>query len=65
MKEKEFDSKKSTQLRREIWIHPDGGRRVHRTTSTSQQELDDSEAELEAMSNSDVSTLRIAPFQLY
>jgi len=54
MKEKEFEGKKNLQLRREIWIHPEGGRRVHRTTSTAHANSDDSEAELAALPHSDL-----------
>jgi len=51
MKEKECErSGRGHQLRREIWIHPEGGRRVHRTTSTSAAHADtDSETELGAL----------------
>ncbi|KAG8289783.1 Smg-6, nonsense mediated mRNA decay factor [Homalodisca vitripennis] len=51
MKEKECTSRRGVQLRQEVWIHPEGGRRVHRTTSTAQADYDDSEAELEALSH--------------
>ncbi|XP_044755444.1 telomerase-binding protein EST1A [Coccinella septempunctata] len=45
MKEKESDhNSKPKSLRKETWIRPDGGQRVHRTTQAVQKE-DDSEEE--------------------
>ncbi|XP_054290937.1 telomerase-binding protein EST1A isoform X2 [Macrosteles quadrilineatus] len=56
MKEKEGDrNNRSHQLRREIWIHPEGGRRVHRTTSTSAHTDSDSETELGALPHLELS----------
>lgn len=39
MKEKESESTTPSSLRKETWIRPDGGRRVHRTTSTVQEQV--------------------------
>lgn len=57
MKEKEGECRAGgTQLRREIWVHPEGGKRVHRTTSAAQN-TDDSETELQALPHLTVSIL--------
>jgi hypothetical protein len=45
---------KGTRLRKEIWIRPDGGRRLHRTTSAQEGAPDSEEAELKAMSTTDL-----------
>lgn len=61
MKEKENGNRSNNRLRREIWIHPEGGRRVHRTTSTAQHSDNSNhqseEDELAAMSELEVSLL--------
>ncbi|KAK5644530.1 hypothetical protein RI129_005830 [Pyrocoelia pectoralis] len=52
MKEKESETVGLPgSLRREIWIRPDGGRRVHRTTSAAQEpkHLDSEEEDLAAL----------------
>lgn len=67
MKEKEMGSRSGgNRLRREIWIHPDGGRRVHRTTSTAQHSDSSNQSEedeLAAMSELEVSILNSAHVQ--
>lgn len=58
MKEKESEAKTpSNSLRRETWIHPDSGRREHRTTSavTDSRQIDSEEEDLAALSSVDVS----------
>ena len=45
---------KGTRLRKEIWIRPDGGRRLHRTTSAQEGAPDSEEAELKAMSTTEL-----------
>ena len=45
---------KGTRLRKEVWIKPDGGRRLHRTTSAQEGAPDSEEAELKAMSTTDL-----------
>lgn len=50
MSPKELFSKR----RKEIWIHPDGGKRSHRTTSTSEPAQDIDEEELSKLSQSEV-----------
>ncbi|GLV32356.1 Smg6 [Carabus blaptoides fortunei] len=45
MKEKESAQNIPSSLRREIWVHPEGGRRLHRTTSAAQETVLDSEEE--------------------
>ena len=45
---------KGTRLRKEIWIRPDGGRRLHRTTSAQEGAPDSEEAELKEMSTTDL-----------
>lgn len=61
MKEKEsqLSPNHPNSLRREIWIRPDGGRRVHRTTSaiSENQHLDSEEEDLAALSSVEVSFL--------
>nr|XP_022917819.1 telomerase-binding protein EST1A isoform X1 [Onthophagus taurus] len=57
MKEKESESSNHpNSLRREIWIRPDSGRRVHRTTSAVQetQQMDSDEEDLAALSSVEV-----------
>ncbi|GJQ75683.1 hypothetical protein Trydic_g17757 [Trypoxylus dichotomus] len=58
MKEKEsqLSPNHPNSLRREIWIRPDGGRRVHRTTSTipENQYIDSEEEDLASLSSVDV-----------
>uniref|UniRef100_A0A146MA06 Telomerase-binding protein EST1A n=3 Tax=Lygus hesperus TaxID=30085 RepID=A0A146MA06_LYGHE len=53
MKEKEGVS----GFRREIWIHPAGGKNVHRTTSTCHQDVDSEEEELSKFSNVDLNKM--------
>lgn len=58
MKKKESEVKKtSNSLRRETWIHPDSGRREHRTTTaiTESKDIDSEEEDLAALSSVDVS----------
>lgn len=45
---------KGTRLRKEIWIKPDGGRRLHRTTSAQEGAPDSEEAELKEMSTTEL-----------
>ncbi|XP_066253104.1 telomerase-binding protein EST1A isoform X2 [Euwallacea similis] len=56
MKQKESEENGAPNfLRKETWIRPDGGRRLHRTTKASQEETQDSEEEdLAALSSVDV-----------
>ncbi|XP_030746868.1 uncharacterized protein LOC115875527 isoform X2 [Sitophilus oryzae] len=56
MKQKESEDNGTPNfLRKETWIHPEGGRRLHRTTKALQNELQDSEEEdLAALSSVDV-----------
>lgn len=44
-----------SMLRREIWIRPDDGRRIQRTTSTSQECNEESDDELIRISAAEVS----------
>jgi len=58
-KAKEKESAMSTKekyskRRKEIWIHPDGGKRSHRTTSTTEPTQDIDEEELSKLSQSEV-----------
>jgi len=58
-KAKEKESSMSTKekyskRRKEIWIHPDGGKRSHRTTSTTEPTQDIDEEELSKLSQSEV-----------
>ena len=60
-RKKEADSEKDrmhlikgTRLRKEVWIKPDGGRRLHRTTSAQEGAPDSEEAELRDMSTTDL-----------
>lgn len=57
MKQKESEENGAPNfLRKETWIHPDGGRRMHRTTKALQEEERDSEEEdLASLSSVDVS----------
>lgn len=60
MKEKESESQGPPgSLRREIWIRPDGGRRVHRTTSAIQEpkHVDSEEEDLASLSCLEVNIL--------
>lgn len=58
MKEKESENAKSKHgsLRKETWIRPDGGRRMHRTTSTLQdtKTFDSEEEDLAALTSVEV-----------
>lgn len=54
MKEKESEpSHTPSSLRKEVWIHPVGGKRVHRTTTAVQ---DSEEEDLASLSSVEVST---------
>lgn len=54
-KESSMSSKeKFSKRRKEIWIHPDGGKRSHRTTSTTEPTQDIDEEELSKLSQSEV-----------
>lgn len=58
MKEKESDASAApSSLRKEIWIHPDSGKRVHRTTSAVQEQksVDSEEEDLASLSSVEVS----------
>lgn len=58
MKEKESQAvvNHPNSLRREVWVRPDGGRRVHRTTSaiSENQHMDSEEEDLAALSSVEV-----------
>lgn len=57
-KESSMSSKeKFSKRRKEIWIHPDGVKRSHRTTSTTEPTQDIDEEELSKLSQSEVNTL--------
>lgn len=59
-KEKESSmstKEKCSKRRKEIWIHPDGGKRSHRTTSTTEPTQDIDEEELSKLSQSEVNTI--------
>lgn len=45
---------KGTRLRKEIWVRPDGGRRLHRTTSAQEGAPDSEETELKGMSTTEL-----------
>lgn len=54
-KESSMSSKeKFSKRRKEIWIHPDGSKRSHRTTSTTEPSQDIDEEELSKLSQSEV-----------
>ena len=54
--EKESESSGTAgSLRREIWIRPDGGRRVHRTAVRDAKEMDSEEEDLASLSCQEVS----------
>jgi hypothetical protein len=54
-KESSMSSKeKYSKRRKEIWIHPDGNKRSHRTTSTTEPSQDIDEEELSKLSQSEV-----------
>lgn len=58
MKEKESESTHlPNSLRKEIWIHPDSGKRIHRTTTAVQEQktLDSDEEDLASLSSVEVS----------
>lgn len=48
---------KYSKRRKEIWIHPDGGKRSHRTTSTTEPTQDIDEEELSTLSQSEVNNV--------
>lgn len=50
---------KYSKRRKEIWIHPDGGKRSHRTTSTTEPSQDIEEEELSKLSQSEVNVFII------
>lgn len=56
MKQKESENNTNSTgcLRNETWIRPDGGRRVHRTTQTMQDQKDSEEEDLAALSSVEV-----------
>ncbi|XP_044271255.1 telomerase-binding protein EST1A isoform X2 [Tribolium madens] len=56
MKQKESEDPENApgSLRHETWIRPDGGRRVHRTTQTVQEQQDSEEEDLAALSSVEV-----------
>lgn len=57
MKEKESESSHTpSSLRKEIWVHPDSGRRIHRTTTAIQEQkpLDSEEEDLASLSSVEV-----------
>jgi len=54
-KESSMSSKeKYSKRRKEIWIHPDGSKRSHRTTSSTEPNQDIDEEELSKLSQSEV-----------
>lgn len=60
MKEKESTQSTPGSLRREIWINPDGGRRLHRTTSAAKETtLDSEEEDLQSLPSIEVYTYRL------
>ncbi|XP_050536614.1 telomerase-binding protein EST1A-like isoform X2 [Daktulosphaira vitifoliae] len=64
-KEKESSmsaKEKYSKRRKEIWIHPDGGKRSHRTTSTTEPTQDIDEDELSKLSQSEVNKRFIVSF---
>ncbi|KAG5884605.1 hypothetical protein JTB14_024358 [Gonioctena quinquepunctata] len=56
MKQKESDESDSApgSLRKETWIHPEGGRRVHRTTQANLDQKDSDAEDLAALSSVEV-----------
>ncbi|KAJ8915058.1 hypothetical protein NQ315_014313 [Exocentrus adspersus] len=56
MKQKESEELGNVpgSLRKETWIHPEGGRRVHRTTQAMQEQKDSEEEDLAALSSVEV-----------
>lgn len=57
MKEKESESTHPpNSLRKEIWIHPDSGKRIHRTTTAVQEQkpVDSDEEDLASLSSVEV-----------
>lgn len=64
-KESSMSSKeKFSKRRKEIWIHPDGGKRSHRTTSTTEPAQDIDEEELSKLSQSEVNIVYFFKFVL-
>ncbi|VVC31928.1 DNA/RNA-binding domain, Est1-type,PIN domain,PIN domain-like,Tetratricopeptide-like helical [Cinara cedri] len=62
-KESSMSSKeKYSKRRKEIWIHPDGGKRSHRTTSTTEPTQDIDEEELSKLSQSEINKRFIVSF---
>lgn len=57
MKEKESQSNVQGSLRKETWIRPDGGKRMHRTTSAvpEKKRLDSDEEDLANLTSIEVS----------
>lgn len=56
MKQKESEDSNHLpgQLRRETWIHPDGGRRVYRTTQANLEQNNSDEEDLSTLSSVEV-----------
>ncbi|XP_018574342.1 telomerase-binding protein EST1A isoform X2 [Anoplophora glabripennis] len=56
MKQKESEDSGNIpgSLRKETWIHPEGGRRVHRTTQAMQEQKDSEEEDLASLSSVEV-----------
>lgn len=56
MKQKEFEEPCNVpgSLRKEIWIHPEGGRRVHRTTQATLDQDFSEEEDLESLNSVEV-----------
>ncbi|XP_022172411.1 telomerase-binding protein EST1A-like isoform X2 [Myzus persicae] len=62
-KESSMSSKeKYSKRRKEIWIHPDGSKRSHRTTSSTEPNQDIDEEELSKLSQSEVNKRFIVSF---
>lgn len=62
MKEKESESTHPpNSLRKEIWIHPDSGRRIHRTRTAIQEQkaLDSEEEDLASLSSVEVGVFKV------
>lgn len=60
MKEKESESAHPpNSLRKEIWIHPDSGKRIHRTTTAVQEQkaVDSEEEDLAGLTSVEVGSI--------
>lgn len=66
MKRKEFDEPGNIpgSLRKEIWIHPEGGRRVHRTTQATLEQDISEEDDLESLNSVEVCTNNLYTFSM-